>query len=386
MNLYSQKRENIGISPVPPMGWSSWNTFKKNPTEEVIKETVDAMVNTGLKDVGFTYINIDDFWSSGRDENGQIIIDKTKFPNGMKAVADYIHSKGLKAGIYTNIGNQANYATLASGGYYEQDIKTFAEWGYDYVKVDVNFASDRSEAAYKKEFTEVYETIKKTGRPMFLNICNQGGGKYENWAPSIGNSWRVGADIDHMPKGSKTQWEGVLYELDRSAAFPEIAGPGHWNDADMMLIGVGDDGGRLLVMSPEEQKSHFSLWCIISSPLILGNDLRNISKETLKILMNKEAIAINQDALGIQGRLMYEQSPGVQVWVKKLKSGNKQKYAVVLFNRTDTETDIVLDFSKVAFNKKVKIRDIWEHKDLGEFKWSYSKKIPRHGVQMLVVQ
>ena len=386
MNLYGQESDHVNIAPTPPMGWSSWNTFKKNPTEIVIKQIADAMVATGLKDIGFTYINIDDFWSPGRDENGEIIVDTLKFPNGMKAVADYIHSKGLKAGIYTNIGDKANYETLASGGYYEQDIKTFADWGYDYVKVDVNFAPDRSEAAYIKEFTKISEAIKKAGRPMFFNICNQGGGDYQNWAATIGNSWRVGADIDHMPKGSKTQWEGVLYELDRSARYPEVAGPGHWNDADMMLTGVGDDGGRLLVMTQEEQKSHFSMWCIIASPLILGNDLRNISEETLSILKNKEAIAINQDPLGVQGRLIYEQSPGVQVWVKELKSKRKKKYAVVLFNRTDKETEIVLDFNKVNFKKKGKIKDVWEHKNLGKFVKKYSKIIPSHGTQMLVIE
>jgi alpha-galactosidase len=377
---------NSNLALTPPMGWSSWNTFKKNPTEEVIKQIADAMVNTGLKDAGYTYINIDDFWSPGRKENGQIIVDTTKFPNGMKFLADYIHSKGLKAGIYTNIGLKANYETLASGGYYEQDIKTFADWNYDYVKVDVNFAPIRTEEFYKKEFTDIYNAIKKTGRPMFFNICNQGGGSYQDWAPSIANSWRVGGDIDHSPKGATTQWAGFIYELDRSSAFPEIAGPGHWNDADMMLVGVGDDGGRLVVMTPEEQKSHFSMWCMIASPLILGNDLRTISKETLDILLNKEAIAINQDALGIQGKLIYEQSTGLQVWVKELKSTKKKKYAVALFNRTDSEAEITLDFSKAKLNRKIKIRDVWEHKNLGKFVNTYSKRIPSHGVQMLIIK
>ncbi|MFV5693516.1 glycoside hydrolase family 27 protein [Flavobacterium sp. LT1R49] len=386
--LLAQNADHLNpkLALTPPMGWSSWNTFKKNPTEEVIKQIADAMVRTGLKDAGYTYVNIDDFWSPGREENSQIIVDTTKFPGGMKALADYIHTKGLKAGIYTNIGLKANYETLASGGFYEQDIKKFAEWTYDYVKVDVNFAPIRTEEFYKKEFTDIYNAIKKTGRPMFFNICNQGGGSYQNWAPAIANSWRVGADIDHSPKGAKTQWDGFIYELDRSSAFPEIAGPGHWNDADMMLVGVGDDGGRLVVMTQEEQKSHFSMWCMIASPLILGNDLRTISKETLDILLNKEAIAINQDALGIQGKLIYEQSTGLQVWVKELKSTKKKKYAVALFNRTDSEAEITLDFSKAKLNRKIKIRDVWEHKNLGKFTNTYSKRIPSHGIQMLIIK
>lgn len=369
----------------PPMGWSSWNTFKKEPSEVVIKQTADAMVTTGLKAAGYQYINIDDFWSKGRNEKGEIIIDSAKFPHGMKALADYIHSKGLKAGIYTNIGTKANYPTLASGGYYEQDMKTFADWGYDYVKVDVNFAPERTESAYKKEFTEVAEAIKDAGRPMVFSVCNQGGRNYWNWAPQLGNSWRVGADIDHAPK-AKTQWEGVIYELDLSAAHPEIAGPGHWNDADMMLVGVGSDSGRLKVMTEEEQKAHFSMWCMIASPLIIGNDIRSVSKETLAILTNKEAIAINQDALGMQGRLADEPSPGLQVWVKELKSGNKKKYAIALFNRTEKPDNITLNFSKTGLPVKLQMRDLWKYKNLGKFKQKYSANISAHGVQLLVVE
>lgn len=388
LNCFGQDtvKLNKAFALTPPIGWSSWNTFKKQPSELVIMQTTDAMVSTGLKNVGYTYINIDDFWSTGRDNLGKIIIDSIKFPHGMKAVADYIHSKGLKAGIYTNIGSEANYPTLASGGYYERDMKTFADWGFDYVKVDVNFATDRSEAAYKNEFTMVADAILKTGRPMLLNICNQGGGNYQNWALKTGNSWRVGADIDHSPRGAKTQWEGVLYELDRSAAFPQIAGPGHWNDADMLLVGVGSDSGRLVVMTLEEQRSHFSMWCMIASPLILGNDLRTISRETLDIVTNKEVIAVNQDALGVQGKLIYEQIPGLQVWAKKLKSQKNKKYAVALFNRSDATAEMILDFGKLDLTGKIKVRDVWAHKNLGKFFNKYIKLVPSHSVHMLIIQ
>jgi hypothetical protein len=221
---------------------------------------------------------------------------------------------------------------------------------------------------------------------MVLNICNQGGGKYQNWAYVVGNSWRVGPDIDHAPKGATTQWEGVLYELDRSSIFPDIAGPGHWNDADMLLVGVGSDGGRLVVMNNEEQKSHFSMWCMIASPLILGNDLRSISKETLAIVTNKEAIAISQDVLGIQGKLLYEQSPGLQIWVKKLQSKNNRKYAVALFNKSDADAAMRLDLSKLNLSGKVKIKDVWTHKMTGKFENAYSVKVPRHGVHLLVLE
>lgn len=377
---------NNGLARTPPMGWNSWNTFKKEPNEALIKEIADAMVATGLQKAGYQYVNLDDFWNSGRDANGRIIVDTVKFPHGMKAVADYIHSKGLKAGIYTNIGTEANYPTLASGGHYDQDMKTFADWGYDYVKVDVNFAKDRSEGAYTKEFTQVAEAIAKTGRPMLLSICNQGGGSYQHWAPRLGNTWRVGGDIDHMPKGATTQWAGVMFELDRTAAVSAVAGPGHWNDADMMLVGVGSDGGRLTVMTPTEQQAHFSLWCLLASPLIIGNDVRHMTPQTLAIITNKEAIAVSQDALGVQGSLLYEQAPGLQVWAKKLQTKTGHKYAVALFNRSGNDAEITLDFSKLSLAGPVAVRDLWAHKDLGKLTGKYAVKVPSHGVQLLVVQ
>ena len=372
-----------GLALTPQMGWNSWNSIKKEPTEAVIKQMADAIVSSGLKDAGYNYVNIDDFWCTGRDEQGNIMVDSVKFPHGMKAVADYIHSKGLKAGIYTNIGTKSNYATLASGGFYAQDMKTFADWGFDYVKVDVNFAAVRTEEAYKTEFTEVSRAVKYSGGRMLLSICNQGGRNYWNWAPALGNSWRVGGDIDHSPKGAKTQWDGVIYELDLSAQHQEIAGPGHWNDADMMLVGVGDDGGRLKVMTTEEQKAHFSMWCMIASPLIMGNDLRNIGAEALAILTNKEAIGVNQDALGIQGKLAWEPQPGLQVWVKPLQG---HKYAVALFNRTDASATITCDFLKAGLPLKLTVRDIWKHISLGKFTGIYTHTVTAHGVQLLIVQ
>lgn len=384
---FAQKIDTInnGLSLTPTMGWSSWNTFKKNPTEQVIREIADAMVSTGLKDAGYQFVNIDDFWSPGRDEKGNIIVDTVKFPSGMKALADYIHSKGLKAGIYTNIGTKANYATLASGGYYDQDMQKFADWGYDFVKVDVNFAPVRTADAYSKEFELVAKAIQKTGRPMVFSICNQGGREYWQWAPFLGNSWRVGPDIDHTPK-QKTQWEGVLYELGLAASHPEAAGPGHWNDADMMLVGVGDDGGRLLVLNAEESRSHFSLWCMISSPLMLGNDIRSVSKETLAIITNPELIAINQDSLGYQGRIAYEQFPGLQVWQKKVSQNGKSKTVVCLFNKTNAAAKITLEVKKLGLTGKHSLRDLWMHKDLGKIGPEYSRIVPSHGVVMLMIE
>ncbi|MDB5149478.1 MAG: glycoside hydrolase family 27 protein, partial [Mucilaginibacter sp.] len=340
-------------------------------------------VSKGLKAAGYEYVNIDDFWSTGRDTKGNIVVDTLKFPHGMKALVDYIHSKGLKAGIYTNIGAKSNYATLASGDFYAQDMKTFADWGYDYVKVDVNFAPVRTEEAYKNEFTKVSQAVKYAGRPMVFSICNQGGRNYWNWAPALGNTWRVGGDIDHSPKETKSQWEGVNYELDLSAKYPDIAGPGHWNDADMMLVDVGDDGGRLKVMTAEEQNAHFSMWCMIASPLIMGNDIRHLSPAASAILTNKEVIAVNQDVLGKQGKLVTEPQPGLQVWLKPLTD---DKFAIVLFNRTEKTSTITCDFKKAGMPLKLKLRDLWQHKSLGKFNGAFTGTIPPHGVQMLVAE
>lgn len=376
------------ISATPPMGWNSWNTFKQHPNETDIKQIADQMVASGLKAAGYEYVNLDDYWSLGRDSIGKIIINLQNYPHGMKAIADYIHSKGLKAGIYTNIGRKASYATLASTGYYQQDMDTFAAWGFDYVKVDVNFAPDRSETGLKKEFSAIAKAIANTGRPMVFSICNQGDGIYADWASGVGNLWRVGHDIDYISwtkPFQKTQWEGVIYEIDKSAAHPEIAGPGHWNDADMMLVGV-THGNKLTPLTDIEAKSHFSMWCMLASPLIMGNDIRDISKETLDILTNKEAIAIDQDADGVQGTMVDEQVRGLQVWLKRLKSGkNDNKYAVALFNRSEMTNKIILDFNKLGLKGKYQIRDVWTHKNIGKFSENFSNEVPAHGVNLLII-
>ncbi len=374
-----------GLALTPPMCFSTWNTFKMEPTEDVIKRIADLMVKKGFKDAGYQYVNIDEGWAYGRDEKGRIIPDSTKFPHGMKALADYIHSKGLKAGIYTNLGSTGK-GDLGSRGYYDPDLKTFASWGYDYVKVDVNFIKNKEITDMSVEFAEVSNAIKNCGRPMVFSICNQGFGNPTNWAPALGNMWRVGKDIDYLSwvePYQKTQWQGVLYELDRSMVHPEAARPGAWNDADMMLVGVAKESERLILLTPEETKSHFSLWCIINSPLNIGADIRNISEQAQDILTNKEAIAINQDVYGEQARLV-NNVDSLQVYSKHLESARSGKRGVVLFNRTGKAHDITVSAGMLGLDGKFAVRDLWLKQDMGRFH-SYTVNVPPHGVVMLKI-
>lgn len=371
------------LALTPPMGFNTWNTFKGNPSEVVVRQIVDLIISNGFKDAGYQYMNIDYGWDKGRDANGQIIINTNKFPNGMKVVADYIHSKGLKAGIYTDLGKDKP-GVLGSQGYFDQDMKTFASWGFDYIKVDVNNVKDRSEANLKNLFSQMSKAVKNCGRPMVFSICNQGDGNYTNWAPSLGNLWRVGKDIDYLSwiaPFQTTQWQGVIYELDLSMAHPEAARPGAWNDADMMLVGV--NSGKLTLLNSEETRSHFLLWCVINSPLIIGADLRNISTEAKNILTNTEAIAINQDAYGQQARLV-KNTDSLQVFSKCLESATSGKRGVVLFNRKSSASDITVNDVMLGLKGKFSVRDLWVKKNMGSFN-SYTVNVPAHGVVMLKI-
>lgn len=272
---------NNGLALTPPMGWSSWNTFRLKPTEKIIHEIADAMVSSGMKDAGYQYVNVDVGWAIGRDKvTGKIIVDTKNFPSGMKALADYIHSKGLKAGIYSDIHSKGCGTDFGSEGFYIEDARQFAEWGFDYLKVDC-CNGEWTEAAFFKAYAVLSEALSSCGRPMVYSVCTQGENNTYNWAYSVGNTWRVGHDIDYCDwkhPENNSFWNGVIYELDLAAQRPDLSGPGHWNDLDMMLVGGADTA---MVKRPyagtlsfEEQKAHFSLWCIMASPLIAGNDLR----------------------------------------------------------------------------------------------------------------
>lgn len=378
--LYSQKFENL--AETPPMGWSSWNWFGRNINEEIIKSIADAMVSSGMKDAGYEYVNIDDCWQdSKRDESGNIVPDKEKFPSGMKNLADYIHSKGLKFGIYSSAGVKTCNGYPGSRGYEFQDALTYASWGVDYLKLDWCYASTQNTVA---SYSLMGQALKEAGRPIVFSICEHGRTEPWTWAPKIGQLWRTSTDIQDCWDCTRS-WggEGWLNILDKQAKLYSFAGPGHWNDPDMLEVGNGN-------MSFNEYKAHFSLWCMLSAPLIAGNDLRSMTKETLEIFNNKEVINIDQDAMGKQGFIAYKDSK-LEIWMKKL-SGDE--IAICFFNRSENAIPLKINwqtfwghegiygngFKAFHFDKEYRIRDLWQHKYIGTTAEVFTETLERHSV------
>ena len=371
-SIFAQKFEGLALTP--PMGWNSWNKFGCNVSEQLIKETADAMVNSGMKEVGYKYIVIDDCWQIGRDLQGNIIADPQRFPSGIKALADYIHSKGLKFGIYSDAGTKTCQKRPGSRGYEFQDARTYAQWGVDYVKYDwCNTSTQNAQASYKLMRDAIY----KAGRPMVFSLCDWGVSKPWLWAKNTGHLWRATDDIMNC-WDCKDNYNnaGFTILLDRVANLYSYSGPGHWNDPDMLE--VGNNG-----LTTSESRAHFSLWCILAAPLMAGNDLGNMYKETLEILTNKEAIAVDQDSLGKQGIKVHDDGD-YEVWVKQLADGSR---AVVLFNRSLKEAEMSVSWEELGYPLHVKanVRDLWQHKNLGKFKRKFSARVPSHDVVMIKV-
>jgi len=369
------------LAPTPPMGWNSWNKFGCNVSEELIKGIADAMVSSGMKDAGYEYVVIDDCWQVDRDENGVIVCDPKRFPNGMKAVADYVHSLGLKFGIYSCAGSHTCQGRPGSMGYQFIDAKTYASWGVDYLKYD--WCSNEGQDA-RSAYLTMAEAIKATGHPIVLSICEWGENEPWKWGEGIGHLWRVTPDIRAVFDAT-FDWGGVgvLGCIDAMAPLAEYAGPGHWNDAEMLEVGNGE-------MTKDEQVAHFSMWSMLAAPLMSGNDLRDMSSQTLEILTNKEVIAVNQDTLGRQGTLFMDMDSGDrQIWAKPLANG---EIAVCFLNRgRDTWNldynwlDQTMYFARdINFKKnEYNVRDLWAHKDLGTSKDRLVSAIPGHGCLMV---
>lgn len=383
-----KKFENLAITP--PMGWNSWNKFGCNIDEKLVKEIADAMVASGMKDAGYQYINIDDCWHGDRDSLGFIHPNTARFPSGMKALADYVHSKGLKIGVYSDAGSQTCGGKPGSRGYEFQDAQTYAKWGIDYLKFDwCNTEGLRAEGAYKT----ITAALRKAGRPVVLSICEWGNDKPWEWGQKVGHLWRTTGDIyncfdcinDH---GSWKSW-GVMQILDKQEAMNlrKYVGPGRWNDPDMLEIGNGK-------MTMGEDKAQFSMWSMIAAPLIAGNDLRTMSSATKEVLTNKEVIAVSQDELGIQG-YRYAVKDSVETWLKPLKDG---KWAITFLNRSkqnkkidmNWKAEIIMDkvFNKVldANIKIYKIRNLWSRMDAGTTNTPMNIEIPAHDVLMLKLE
>lgn len=356
------------LARTPPMGWNSWNYFAEKVTDAIIRGQADAMVSKGMKAAGYVYVNIDDTWEGQRNAQG-IIQTNSKFPD-MKALADYVHSKGLKLGIYSSPGPKtcANYE--GSYGHEEQDAQQYAAWGIDYLKYDWCSAErvykpGDMQAAYKK----MHDALRRTGRPIVYSLCQYGLQRVWSWGASVGgNLWRTTGDIE--PNYDRMALIGFGQN-----GLERFAGPGHWNDPDMLEVGNGK-------MNLDENRTHMSLWCLLAAPLLAGNDLTKTTPETLAILTNPEVIAVDQDPADIQGHRVWQEGP-LEVWMKPLADGSK---AVGLFNRGESPMEVRVNFGDIGVSGSATVRDLWAKKDLGSFQASYSAEVPTRGVVMIKVK
>ena len=361
------------LAKTPPMGWNSWNKFACNVSEKLIMQMADQMVSSGMQDAGYQYIVIDDCWQVDRDENGEIVVDKDRFPSGIKALADYIHSKGLKFGIYSCAGSKTCAGRPGGRGHEFQDARTYARWGVDYLKYDwCNTTTQDAKASY----ATMRDGLFAAKRPIVFSLCEWGTAKPWEWAKEVGHLWRTTGDI-------VDRWDSMIDILDKEKGLAKYAGPGYWNDPDMLEVGNGG-------MTTEEYKTHFSLWCMLAAPLMAGNDLGNMSPETAGILKNGEVIALDQDALGKQG-FCFRDNGDYEIWIKKLANNEK---AICLLNRGDEEKNVQVDYSTLLKAnddywssepyklENYKLRDLWEHKDVSLATSTVFVKLPPHSVKV----
>jgi alpha-galactosidase len=364
-----------GLALTPPMGWNSWNAFRGEIDEVKIRQIAEAMVSSGMKDAGYEYIILDDNWMANpaRDADGNLIADPRRFPSGIKALADYIHSLGLKIGIYGDRGTATcmNIPQSGSYGYEEQDARTFAEWGIDYLKYDnCNTVGNCISCDYKR----MQEALADCGRPIVYSICAWG---FQAWMPEVGNLWRTTGDIVDKWDNGSDWFVGIINAIDLNMRYARYAKPGAWNDPDMFVIGNGG-------CTVEEYKTQFSMWCMMASPLIAGNDLRNMDETTRQILTNKELIAVNQDPLGIQCTKIRDDGDE-EVYVKPLSNGD---YAVALLNRGEEEALIRVTAAEIGFASRpgygYLARDLWQHSEFGTAD-AIEAVVPVHGTAVFRV-
>lgn len=401
-----------GVARTPPMGWNSWNTFRCDVSAELIKNTADAIVQLGLRDLGYRYVNIDDCWqASERDAQGHVVPDPNKFPQGMKDVADYVHQKGLYLGIYTDAGNRTCAGYPGSWGHEQLDAQDYASWGIDFVKEDwcymetciveegcpVPVPHETAYDAYRK----MGEALNSTGRPVVFSLCSWGHGDAQVWGEGIGNMWRTNRDLFDvwefgLDTNVPTYGTSIMQAVRGQAMMWKFAGPGAFNDPDMLVVGLDgmtlpeDPSVVIGKLNKDEERSHFALWCIMAAPLLVGADVRNLSDAALTILRAKEVIAIDQDPLGIQGRIIQEEE-GFQIWRKPLSNN---KWAFLMLNTGDHMRDITLSFhgavpsnTFACESRSAHLRDPWQEKDIGTYRESFTAKhVPPHGHKLLVAE
>ena len=376
INAQVKSTEGNLLAPTPPMGWMTWNYFGTDINENIIHEIADAMVSSGMVKAGYDHIMIDDGWQGGRDNKNNMIPDPKKFPSGIKSLADYVHSKGIKLGIYSDAAQLTCAGYTASLGFEEQDAKTFASWGIDYLKYDYCGAPSDSNTA-KIRYKKMADALRNSGRQIVFSICEWGGRQPWFWAAGVGGQlWRTTGDV-------RDSWKSLMYNLDINAKLESHAGPGHWNDPDMLIVGLrgskgpaGDLGGT--GCNDIEYQSNMSLWCIMASPLIATNDVRNMNEEVRRILLNDEAIAIDQDVLGKQGERKISDSVW-NIFVKPLANGD---YAIAILNRSGATQTASVNFSDLGLDGKYEIRDLWQHKVIEKKEKNWKGKVVSHETKL----
>ncbi|HUZ57763.1 MAG TPA: glycoside hydrolase family 27 protein, partial [Hanamia sp.] len=370
--INSKKSESNNLAKTPPMGWNSWNAFHTDITEQKIKDAAQAMVSSGMKAAGYEYINIDDAWmDTVRDAEGRLQADPKRFPHGIKALADYVHNLGLKIGIYESAGTKTCAGYPGSLHHEKIDAETFAKWGIDYLKLDNCYNENES---YRKRYSEMEQALLATGRPIVYSICEWGVKDPYQWAPAISNLWRTTGDISD-------NWNSMINIVDQQVGLNKYAGPGHWNDPDMLEVGNGG-------MTNTEYQTHFSMWAMLAAPLIAGNDLLHMTETTREILTNKEVIAVDQDPEGKEGYKIADNGDQ-EVWVKSMSDGS---YAVLLLNRGMDRAFMTTTVEQVGLQKadSYKVVNLWEEGNSYQPK-SYSTKdlirasVAPHGVAMFRV-
>jgi alpha-galactosidase len=378
---FAQPSPSANLALTPPMGWNSWNKFQCNVSDAMIRGMADAIVKSGMKDAGYQYVVIDDCWQVSRDAAGNIVADPQRFPSGIEALADYVHSLGLKFGIYSDAGSKTCAGRPGGLGHEYQDALMYAAWGVDYLKYD--WCSTTTQDA-KASYANIRAALDAAGRPIVLSICEWGKAKPWLWGAEVGgNLWRTTGDIQDRWSGKK-EWKpgdccnyGALDIIDQEADLYSYAGPGHWNDPDMLEVGNGG-------MTDIESRSHFSMWAMLAAPLIAGNDLRTMRREIHDILTNKEVIAVNQDPLGIQARRVKKDGDR-EVWSKQLADGSR---AVILFNRSSADQNIAVAWQDIGYPDHLvaSVRDLWQQKDMGKSTGKFGANVPSHGVVMLTIK
>ncbi len=368
------------LAPTPPMGWNSWNTFGKDISQELVMETADAFVTEGLKDAGYQYVVIDDLWEADERVDGRLTWDKERFPDGIKALADHVHSKGLKFGIYSCAGSHTCGGKPASYGHEETDARTFAGWGVDFLKYDFCYVPPGVDGPML--YRRMGQALRQTGRPILFSLCEWGSNKPWKWGASVGgHMWRTTGDI-------VDSWESIMkIGFEKQAGLDAYAGADRWNDPDMLVVGMYGKGNVARGgCTDAEYRSHFGLWCLLAAPLMIGCDVRSMSRTTREVLLDREAIAVNQDALGRQGRRVGKAFHGkhrADVWVKPLEDGS---VAVGMFNLGEFDgRRITVAWESIGLHDRrpCKVRDLWAGEDLGTFTGSFTARVDRHDVALV---